>query len=162
VKNLFSLLFFVLFLTSVVFGYTRLEDGLPQRLPAVKARLCGKEFNVMLARTEIEKAKGLMFYKYLPADQGMLFIYSKPQYMSFWMKNTIIPLDAVFFSEDLKVVDWISNMEPGYGRQNKDLPKYESNSKAQYVLELNAKTAENLNIKIGDLLDIPLFCLYSE
>lgn len=161
-KKLVSVLFFILFLTSVVFGFSRLEDGIPQQLPFVKATLCGKEFNVMLARTEIEKAKGLMFYKYLPADQGMLFIYSKPQYMSFWMKNTIIPLDVVFFSEDLKVVDWISSMEPGYGKQNKDLMKYESNTKAQYVLELNAKTAENLNIKIGDLLDIPLFCLYSE
>lgn len=53
---------------------------------------------IVLSRSE--QARGLMFEKVLPPDEGMLFVYTAPQQMSFWMKNTFIPLDIGFFDKD--------------------------------------------------------------
>lgn len=134
----------------------------PQYLYSVKARLANAEFNIMLARTQYEKAKGLMFHQEIASDTGMLFVYDYSHIMSFWMKNTRIPLDLVFFSEDLKVTEYIKNMIPGYGKPERNLPHYTSKEPAMYALELKAGTIDNLGIKIGDTLAIPLTLLYSK
>lgn len=143
---------------------SELEQDLyqPQKLPLVKAKLAGKELNLMLARTAFEKAKGLMFYKDLPSDWGMLFIYDYPHVMSFWMKNTIIPLDLIFFSNDLRVTELIKNMAPGKGKRDANLPHYSSKEPAVYALELNAGSIEKFGIKVGDKLEIPFMLLYSD
>lgn len=134
----------------------------PQKLPLAKAKLAGKELSLMLARTGFEKAKGLMFYKDLPDNWGMLFVYDQPHLMSFWMKNTIIPLDLIFFSKDLKVTEWVKNMTPGYGKRDASLQRYSSKEPAVYALELNAGSIEKFGIKVGDKLEIPLMLLYSD
>ncbi|HNX74528.1 MAG TPA: DUF192 domain-containing protein [Candidatus Rifleibacterium sp.] len=138
------------------------QQGDFQILPETVATLAGARFNIMLARTFSEKAQGLMHYKSLADDRGMLFVYQSPRNMSFWMKNTMIPLDLVFISENLEVIEWIENMEPGFGQPEAVLPKYKSTQPAQYALELNAGQVKKLGLKVGDRLDIPITLLYSD
>ncbi|MDR2490487.1 MAG: DUF192 domain-containing protein [Spirochaetaceae bacterium] len=64
-----------------------------------------------LARTEGEKQKGLMFRTTLADGEGMLFVYTRDERMSFWMKNTLIPLSIAFISRDGRIID-ILDMEP--------------------------------------------------
>lgn len=134
----------------------------PQILPKVSSTLAGKPLDIMLARTNSERASGLMFYESMPENEGMLFVYSSPRIMSFWMFNTKIPLDIVFFSDQLAVTEWIESMEPGYGLKQSLLPRYVSQFPAQYALELNSGAIKKLGISVGDRLEIPLTLLYSD
>ena len=134
----------------------------PQKLAYVNASLGNNPLKLMIARTQKERAKGLMFYEEIASSTGMLFVFEEPHKMSFWMMNTRIPLDLIFFSEDLTVTEWIKNMVPGYGKPPYRLPHYASKEKAKYALELKSGSIEELNIKIGDKLEIPLILLYCE
>jgi uncharacterized membrane protein (UPF0127 family) len=135
--------------------------GKPQSLSEGKAVLAGQQLAVMLARSNNEKAQGLMFFDKLANDKGMLFIYNSPRIMSFWMKNTRIPLDLVFFNADLAISGWIEGMQPGIGIADHFLPRYTSNEPAQYALELNHGSVASMGLKLGDRLEIPLTLLYS-
>ena len=134
----------------------------PQQLPFYKVKLGQNELNIMIAHNDFQKAKGLMFYNDIASNTGMLFVYKEPRKLSFWMMNTKIPLDLIFFSENLEVTEWVENMIPGYGRKANNLPSYKSLGKAQYALELKSGSIKELGIKIGDKLEIPLILLYSE
>ena len=58
------------------------------------------KFNVQVAATPEQQEQGLMFYRSLGPDEGMIFPYDPPQNVAFWMKNTLIPLDMVFIRAD--------------------------------------------------------------
>lgn len=141
---------------------TEVKQGKFQVLPETLATLGGHELKIMLARSFDEKAMGLMYYEQLEENRGMLFVYQAPRVMAFWMKNTMIPLDLVFLSENLEISEWIENMEPGYGQPEATLPRYKSTGPAQYALELKAGMIQKLGLKIGDRLDIPITLLYSD
>jgi len=141
---------------------SRLYSGVPQTLPTTEARLAGHNLTIALARTSAEKAKGLMFVESLQEDFGMLFVYQSPRVMGFWMKNTKIPLDLIFFSDNLEINGWIKGMQPGYGIPEQSLPQYVSDLPAQYALELKDGSIDRLKLKIGDRLEIALTLLYSD
>jgi uncharacterized protein len=67
---------------------------------------------VELARTEPERQKGLMYRQSLESGRGMLFLFEQPAPLKFWMKNTYIPLDMIFISEQKKVIGVEENAEP--------------------------------------------------
>lgn len=138
------------------------KQGKHQVLPEAVGNLAGHQLSIMLARSFDEKAVGLMFYEKLPENSGMLFVYQAPRIMSFWMKNTMIPLDLVFFDENLQITEWIEGMEPGFGLPEAALPRYTSQQPAQYALELPAGSIAKLGLKTGDRLDIPVTLLYSD
>lgn len=166
IKRILTYLFTAFIVLQPVFVYSsqgdfsQLDNQKPQSLPMVKAKLAGKEFNIMLARTDLQKAKGFMYYSSIQKDVGMLFIYSHSQKMSFWMKNTRVPLDVVFISDSLEVTEWIENMTPGYMKSDSSLRQYNSKGYAKYALELKAGTVKELGLKVGDKLDIPKWVLY--
>jgi uncharacterized membrane protein (UPF0127 family) len=70
------------------------------------------EVKVELARTEPERQRGLMFRQSLAPGRGMLFIFEQPQKLSFWMKNTYIPLDMIFIDAQKRVLYIEENAEP--------------------------------------------------
>lgn len=102
------------------------------------------EFRVWIADTDAARARGLMFVRALPADAGMLFLFDAPQYASFWMKNTFIPLDIVFIGADGRVVNVAENTQP------LSLSPIRSTGLVTTVLELSGGTASRIGIGIGD------------
>lgn len=129
----------------ILTGATACSAGQP------RVELKGKTFTVDLARTRAEQARGLMFVEDLPADHGMLFIFSVEGPRSFWMKNTRIPLDILYFDSELALVSVAANARPCVADP---CPPYPSAGPAQYVLELNAGVAEQLGVKRGDPLKL--------
>lgn len=113
----------------------------------------GVELTVELASDPYQWGKGLMFRKSLASDSGMLFVFPDEEKRSFWMKNTLIPLDMIFISRDKKVVTIRKNATPC---TTLICPYYTSDGNAMYVLEVNAGFADAHTIKEGDTIDISL------
>jgi uncharacterized membrane protein (UPF0127 family) len=95
-----------------------------------------------LAVTEEEKERGLMFRKTLETNNGMLFIFDKPSYVNFWMKNTYLPLAIIFIDENYMVSDVFYPKPLSTGLVS-------SSKRTLYVLEILKNTSLNLNIKRG-------------
>ncbi len=108
-----------------------------------------KEVSVIaeIADNPISLAKGLMFRESLSEKEGMLFVFSGDEPRTFWMMNTLIPLDILFISSDMKIVDIKENFEPC---KTFDCEKYTSKAPAKYVLEVNTGFSKKHNIKTGD------------
>ena len=101
-------------------------------------------FNVEVAKTIEERRIGLMYRKKLLNNEGMLFIFPREKIIQLWMKNTYIPLDVIFISENKVIVDIKKNME----KLSETIVK--SKVKSRYALEFNAGLINRLDIEIGD------------
>lgn len=112
--------------------------------------LKGKRFTIEIADDPAERERGLMFRDALAPDHGMLFIHDAEEPQAYWMKNTKIPLDILFFDHRHKLVSVQQRVPPCSGGDR--CPPYASEGSALYVLEVNAGLAESLGIKIGDEL----------
>jgi uncharacterized protein len=107
------------------------------------------KFNAKVVSTQNARNNGLMHRKKkLNKNEGMLFDFEEPQTISLWMKNTYIPLDAIYFNEDGKILDLNENLKP------KSTKSVKSNQLCRYVLEVNSNTIKNNNIQIGDYIKI--------
>lgn len=102
------------------------------------------EFAIELAETPQQKVRGLMFREALAADAGMLFVYSRPQIISMWMRNTYIPLDMLFIDRDGRIAHIAEHAVPRSDRT------ISSHARVTGVLELNGGTARRLGIAVGD------------
>ena len=130
-------------------------------LPAVAVRaaspvtqqvtLGGHRFTVEIANTDATRERGLMFRTHMANDHGMLFVYSDAQPRYFWMKNTLIPLDIIFFDAHQRLINVSADTPPCKTEQ---CPTYTSAAPAQYVLELNAGMAKKLGLKPGERFTI--------
>jgi uncharacterized protein len=108
------------------------------------------KFKVEVAKSEKEKQIGLSDTKELADNQGMLFVFDKPDYYSFWMKGMEFPIDIIYINGD-KVTTVIPNAPvPTDG----DLRVYQPKEKSDKVLEINAGLAKKYNIKEGSTIDI--------
>ena len=119
--------------------------------------LKGKRFTVEVADDDAERARGLMFRDALAADAGMLFVHDAEQPQAYWMKNTKIPLDILYFDSSRKFVSVQKRVPPcSAGDQ---CPPYPSEGNVRFVLELNAGQADALGVAKGDEIsfspDIP-------
>ncbi len=103
-------------------------------------------FQVEVARSEGEQEKGLMFRTSMGADEGMIFPMNPPRYASFWMKNTVIPLDIIYIGADHRILNVAANAVP-----YSETPLY-SEGRAAGVLELIGGRAAQLGIGKGDLV----------
>lgn len=102
------------------------------------------DFTVELALHPRDQEKGLMFRQSMPTMHGMLFVFGSDMQRSFWMKNTLIPLDIIFLERDGR----IQHIHPMAKPQ--DLTMITSGQPSYAVLELNGGTASKLGIAVGD------------
>jgi len=118
---------------------------------AAAVELGGHRFSVELATNDESRQRGLMMRTTLAADHGMLFAFPVIGPQGFWMKNTLIPLDILYFNEDRKLVSVQQDVSPCTADP---CPVYPSAAPAIYVLELPAGTARRMGFKAGDVLKI--------
>jgi uncharacterized membrane protein (UPF0127 family) len=112
-----------------------------------------RPIRVEIAETPEQHARGLMFRRCLPPDRGMLFVFADEDLRSFWMKNTLIPLDMIFINGDRQVVALHESVPPC---RRDPCPGYESGAPARFVLELAGGTAQKLRLRLGDKIFIPI------
>lgn len=104
-------------------------------------------FRVELAQSPEEQAKGLMFRTRLGPDEGMLFPMDPPRAASFWMRNTVIPLDLLFVAPDGRILNIAAEAKPY------DETKLQSAGPVKAVLELPGGRAAELGIVAGDRVE---------
>ncbi|HLD96902.1 MAG TPA: DUF192 domain-containing protein [Candidatus Nanoarchaeia archaeon] len=103
-----------------------------------------------VADTETKRQTGLMFRERMDENDGMLFIFPEPTVQSFWMKNTLIPLDIIFISDELAVV----KIQHALPCANDPCPLYGSEKPVKYVLEVNGNLTDTYGIEEGSKVDI--------
>lgn len=105
--------------------------------------------DVYIADTPQQRSNGLMFVESMDLYEGMLFIYPQPADISMWMKNTLIPLDMLFFDTELRIHHIHSNAVP----LSEEI--ISSNGAVMGVIELNGGAAEQFGILPGDRIIVP-------
>lgn len=113
----------------------------------ITAKTGAHKFKVEVAGTTEEQAKGLMFRTAMGADEGMIFPMDPPRMASFWMRNTVIPLDLIFIGKDHKILNIAANAVPY------DETPLISSGRVIGVLELNGGRAAQLGIAAGDKVE---------
>jgi uncharacterized membrane protein (UPF0127 family) len=99
-----------------------------------------------------EKRTGLMNRTELGQNHGMIFVYDNADIRSFWMKNTLIPLDIIFLDSDKQII----NIEKAYPEPNtpdSELERYRSDAPAQYVIEVNQNFTDRHGIEQEDRVE---------
>jgi len=107
--------------------------------------------DVEIADTKEERTKGLMYRDSMNDNHGMFFVFDNEEKLSFWMKNTLIPLDMIFFDSNYRVVHVQKNARPCKADPCEVFPSIKP---AKYVLEVKAGTSDRLEIKEGDTVQV--------
>jgi len=139
-------------LTLFLLGCSETAITSSQSLPiSAQMEIKGQTIELEVAKTEKEKAIGLMHRNSLPKNKGMLFDYSKKpsEDISFWMKNCRISLDIIFLENE--TVKAITTAPPC---KQDPCPKYSAKVPVNRVIELNGGRANEIGIKIGDQIKI--------
>lgn len=108
-------------------------------------------FTIELALTPQQQARGLMHRTQLDDDKGMLFYFGQEREQSFWMKNTLIPLDILFIKQNGRIHHIHENAIP------KDLTPVKSMGEVSGVFEINGGLSRKLGIQSGDTLKHSFF-----
>jgi len=130
--------------TSVQSELPQSESGLKQVPLTIRTSDASHDFVVEVAASSAEQAKGLMFRTQLAPDKGMIFPFAEDRVASFWMKNTVIPLDIIFIRRDGTIESIAANTTPY------SLAPVSSNEPIATVLEIAAGRAAELAIAPGD------------
>ena len=144
--ELFSMSFLI-FILCFIFSCST------QKLPVQEIAIEREGIEVALVRAEIartpeERNKGLMYRKSLPEGEGMFFIFERDDILSFWMKNTSVPLSIAFIAYDGKIID-IKDMYPH------DETSVRSSRSARYALEVPQGWFSRMGVQSGDVVKIP-------
>jgi uncharacterized membrane protein (UPF0127 family) len=114
--------------------------------------LKGRRIAVEIADDDAERQRGLMHRDRLEAGTGMLFLHERQERLAYWMKNTRIALDILYFDDARRLVSQQRDVPPCSGGNR--CPSYPSKGAARYVLELNAGEAQRIGLKDGETLTL--------
>jgi uncharacterized membrane protein (UPF0127 family) len=121
-----------------------------------KTTIGDQTFYLQYATTPPQITQGLMYVEQMPSNQGMLFLFESEAPRSFWMKNTLIPLDIIFLNQNQEILNIAKQVPPCKTVDPTQLncPTYQSLGEAKYVLELNGGISDKLNIELGTKLNL--------
>lgn len=144
-KNLFLITFLLFFL-----GFIFYSSNYNNFNHLKKIKINNAIIFVEVVDRPTEREKGLSGRDFLPENQGMLFVFEKPDYWSFWMKGMKFPLDFVWI-KDNQIVEITENVKPEDFQPPKVLqPKIPSDK----VLEVNGGMVKSWGIKVGDTISL--------
>jgi uncharacterized membrane protein (UPF0127 family) len=141
--KLYPAVFFLLLVINATLGACASQKLETAVFHIVRPDAVPVSITVEIARTAEEQAKGLMHRKELPDGEGMIFVHDRDQYLSFWMKNTIIPLSIAFIASDGRIIE-IKDMQP------LDLSSVKSSRSVRYALETPQGWFTRAGIQPGD------------
>lgn len=127
----------------------------PSKIKILNQQIASKDFTLEIANTPTLQAKGLSKRTELCKNCGMLFIFNKENIQSFWMKDTLIPLDIIFIDKNFSITN-IYTAFPEPGVNDFSLKLYQSTVPIKYVIEINAYQANELSLKVGDQIKLNL------
>ncbi|MFT4892636.1 MAG: uncharacterized membrane protein (UPF0127 family) [Candidatus Nanohaloarchaea archaeon] len=110
------------------------------------------EITFETASTPEEKRTGLMNRTSLEESHGMIFVYEDEELRTFWMKNTLIPLDIIFLDSNKQIIN-IKKAYPEPNTPDSELERYRSDAPAQYVIEVNQNFTDRHGIEPGDQVE---------
>jgi uncharacterized membrane protein (UPF0127 family) len=108
-------------------------------------RVGSRTLRVEVAADEVAKRLGLMYRESLPEDEGMLFVYSDPDHLGFYMRNTPVPLSIAFIDDEGKILE-IRDLKP------KDETTIRSKNKVCFALEVNQGWFAKAGVGVGDTI----------
>lgn len=118
----------------------------------LNANLVGEDIVLEVADNIYLQGIGLSGREDMPMDYGMIFVYDyELEGLTFWMKDTLIPLDMIFLNEDFEIVHIIENVPIC---EEDPCERYTFDGKAKYVVELNAGWVEKYDVELGDVLKL--------
>jgi uncharacterized membrane protein (UPF0127 family) len=138
--------YLLILLVGALYAVSSCAQADDTSLSVVSASGQKHEFTIELAVTPEQKVQGLMHRKMLAPQSGMLFLFGDPQALSFWMKDTLIPLDIIFIRKDGTINHIHPNAVP------LDLSRISSMGPVSAVLEINGGEAQSLGIVPGDVV----------
>ena len=132
--------------TGINFSYANSSRGhqVEKSTVTIFSKYGNHKFQVEVAKTISQQRRGLMYRRSMDRDAGMLFVYSVPQILKMWMKNTLLPLDLLFIDTNGLIASVKERATPGSEQT------ISSGEPAIAVLELNGGTVSRLNIVPGD------------
>jgi len=122
-------------------------------LPAVTVQAPKARLSLEIARTDAQRERGLMYRTQLAPHTGMIFVFARDEFVNFWMKNTLIPLDMIFIGADGTVRRVFGNVPVLHSQSSDDKIPLEG-AQAKYVIELPAGEAAADGIARGTRLDV--------
>jgi uncharacterized membrane protein (UPF0127 family) len=140
------LIFFFLFFTIASCSAQKLAV---MEIPIEREGLEVAVIKAEIARTQEERTRGLMFRNKLPDGEGMFFVFESDEVLSFWMKNTYVPLSIAYIASDGRIIE-IKDMYPH------DLNSVFSSRAVRYALEVPQGWFSRAGVKSGDVVNIDL------
>ena len=114
-------------------------------LPVIKLQVGAHTVHAEIASTEAQRARGLMYRRKMGKNDGMLFVYPRPEPLSFWMKNTYLPLTIAYIDKRGKIVH-LEDMQPH------TTASHPSPKPVPYALEMNQGWFEKNGVNVGDMV----------
>ncbi len=137
--------YFLIFLTAVLAIFI---SGCSERKETVSLTLGKDTYQIEIARTREEQTKGLMYRESIKPYEGMIFIYNEDRKLSFWMKNTLVPLSIAYIAKDGTIKE-IYSMKP------ESLTPVKSVHSVRYALELPLGSFKKSGVSVGDKIILP-------
>lgn len=133
---------------SILLAFAQIDSSFERKTISLE----GQKIKVVLAKTDKERMRGLMFVKDWGDVEGMLFVFEEAGLRKFWMKNTLLPLSIGFFDSDKKLFQ-VSKLSPAKSLAQKKVDEVFSLKVAKYALEVPQGWFEKQKVKIGASLD---------
>lgn len=160
--GLFLLVFILLLFgggfTSTVF-LEKKDEATPQATPAdglIDLSVRELKIKSEIANNDEARRKGLGKRDSLALDRGLLFVFDKPAFYTFWMKDMKFAIDIIWLDEGKKIVHIVQNVPPEPGKKDSELTRYTSPVMARYVLEINAGLTSLQNLQLGDVVNFEI------